>query len=663
MTPQRSGAAIAATLVALACVLVSATTRITDTDLWQHLLVGKVIWARHAVPTTQLWTWPTHGAPDVNSSWGFRALLWPFWSAAGVGGLFVWRWLTTLVAFAVLLATARRMGARGFASLVVLVVCGLIYRQRSQPRPETLVAVLLALTLWILERRRATRAPDNQLLRDPALWLVPVAWAWANVHLSWFLAPLLLGFHAVDAIVARGPRPPGTARLVVIGLAMVAIALVNPFGWRALWQPFEFLLVQRHEPLFEHIRELHAVNWSLNLRNGLPLVLVAWPALALWRWRRRGLDLFELLLCATFTALGLGTQRFVGFYAIVATPYLVRDLDTWVAARNWPRWTAAPALRAAVVSVACVAVALPEWTRADPALGIGIDARSIPIHACDFIAREGVRGRAMNQFRNGGYLLWRFWPDQDRLPFMDIHQAGTREIRAQYDAALTHDGAWQALERRHGFGWALVMRPPTPGDHLLDFLDRDSTWALVFVDDAGAVYVRRAGAFAALADSLGYRVLPAGRAAMDALPAAIQADTTRRVELIVELQRAVRSSPACAQAASLLANLALQDQRYAIAEDLLRRALEADASRPLLHERLGIVALATERPQRALAEFEAEGRRPGPHPDLELRLGMAYQMLGDVARARRHYQAQLARDPGNEGARELLQALPAEGGR
>ncbi|HEY2956273.1 MAG TPA: hypothetical protein VGK89_13630 [Candidatus Eisenbacteria bacterium] len=59
----RSPALIAAALVAAACVVVSVSYQIYDPDLWQHLVVGKAIWTLHRVPTTQLWSWPTYGAP------------------------------------------------------------------------------------------------------------------------------------------------------------------------------------------------------------------------------------------------------------------------------------------------------------------------------------------------------------------------------------------------------------------------------------------------------------------------------------------------------------------------------------------------------------------------------------------------------------------------
>jgi hypothetical protein len=143
----------AALLVAATCVLVSASFRLYDTDAWQHLAVGRAIWSLHEVPTTEVWTWGNAGAPNVNPSWGFSALVWPFWRAGGVAGLWAFRWLAMLGAFAIAFVSARRLGARGLAPLAAIVWCALVYRQRAQIRPEMLAGVLLALTQLILARR------------------------------------------------------------------------------------------------------------------------------------------------------------------------------------------------------------------------------------------------------------------------------------------------------------------------------------------------------------------------------------------------------------------------------------------------------------------------------------------------------------------------------
>src|ERR1043166_4935461 len=177
--PGRSPDWVAGAILA-ACLITSTTFRLNDSDVWEHLAVGKAIWALRSIPGTQLWSWPTYGAREALPSWLFCALLWPFWATTGITGLFVWRWLTTLAVFSTCLLTARRIGARGLAPLLVIAVCGLVYRARRQGPPETLSTLLLAIELYLLESRRRG-GPDR------TRWIIPLSLVWANAHISYFL--------------------------------------------------------------------------------------------------------------------------------------------------------------------------------------------------------------------------------------------------------------------------------------------------------------------------------------------------------------------------------------------------------------------------------------------------------------------------------------------
>ena len=642
-----------AALVAAACVVASVSFEIFEKDFWQHLLVGRAIWELGHVPTTQLWTWPTHGAPDVNSSWGFRALIWPVWSAAGVWGLFLWRWATTLAAFALTFAVARRLGARGFTTLVVIVLCALTYRQRSQVRPETLVAVLLALQMWVLETRRQG-GPDRWWL------LPPIAWAWINLHISYHLGFAMIGAHLLDAWIGRARRgraAPPLRPLVLAGLAALAISFVNPFGGRALWQPFDFFLHQRQEPIFQGIFELLPLDLSRNLTNLLPLVLFGWPLLAAWRWRRRGFDLVEALLWTGFAGLSFLSQRFLGFAMIVAAPYLARDLDEFVGSRRWPAWTRPAWTRAGLASAACVAVGLAEWSRDDLPLAIGIREREYPVAACDWIESHDVRGRAFNQFYNGGYLLWRFWPDSTRLPFMDIHQAGTLRDRYAYYHAGLDARAWRELDDRHRFDWVVLRRLPYPGDARLEILDDDPRFLVTFMDDAAALYLRRDGADSTLASEAGYRRLGGGSRRMAMLGDSIRFDPAVRAAVRAELEREAAGSRWNALAHTRLGAMALEDGDLAAARRHLDAALASDPRAARAHEWLGRVALAEGQARQALGLFEAEHRINRWVAGYDLRRGQAWQAMGDREKARAAYRRELARDPGNAEAEDSLAAL------
>ena len=73
---------------------------------------------------------------------GLPKKAWPFWKLGGVLGLYAWRWLTTLAVFGLAWAAARRMGAKGLVTFTVIALCALIYRGRTQVRPETVAAAL-----------------------------------------------------------------------------------------------------------------------------------------------------------------------------------------------------------------------------------------------------------------------------------------------------------------------------------------------------------------------------------------------------------------------------------------------------------------------------------------------------------------------------------------
>jgi len=205
--------------------------------------------------------------------------------------------------------------------------------------------------------------------------------------------------------------------------------------------------------------------------------------------------------------------------------------------------------------------------------GVGIEPDSAPVKACDAIERLGIRGRSYNTFSTGGYLLYRFWPEKERLPFMDVHQAGTRETRRLYTFSLERPEYWAELDSKFRFEWALLSRRTFDSNRLPDFLDADSTWALVFQDDVALVLVRRTGALATVANRNGYRILPAGNDRLGVIGEACVRDSALRRAMRGELARVIAESDRHANAEELLANLALIEGRRDEAIMHLRRSL------------------------------------------------------------------------------------------
>lgn len=589
-TPVPAALAVPVALLAAVLIALGVSFRMDDPDIWQHLTVGKAIWQLHRVPHENLWTWPSYGEPYLLPSWLFRALLWPFWQAGGEWGLAAWRWGFTLGTFAIGWFTARRLGARGLAPFVAIVWCAIAMRQRSMVRPEMFAGLLLAIEVWMLERRRGG---DRRIV-----WaLVPLAWVWINAHISYTLFFEVGLAYLVDAWVRR--RDPGAdPRALAIALALsLAACFANPFGAAALWQPFDYVLNQRNEPIFLSIGELHAIPWYDHVRSALPLLLAAIPLLALARWRRR-FDVAQLALYAIFIPQALGSVRFLGPLLIVVVPFFARDLAGALEALRWPGWARPAAARAALAAACCLLVAVPELMRPTAPIGIGFHERDYPGTACDWIERANVRGRAFNPFDKGGYLLWRFWPQRDRLPFMDIHQTGTRRDRDRMAFLFGRRDAWTEMDLEHRFDWVLLVREQDALSYTVEYVADDTSFTPGFLDDDWVVFLRRNGSMAALAESSGYHLLPASYRGMKALGDSVMANPALRGPLRAELTRSIRESPRSGHAHSLLANLAMLEGRWAEAVAELKLARAIDRSIPGLDARQKVAedSLGTGRP-------------------------------------------------------------------
>ena len=214
-------------------------------------------------------------------------------------------------------------------------------------------------------------------------------------------------------------------------------------------------------------------------------------------------------------------------------------------------------MRAALAIALTAVLLLPVFRHRLSQPHVAFQESAFPVAACDAIAARNVRGRAYNLFSYGGYLLWRFWPERDRLPFIDVHATGSRELRDAYASALIDSTAWARLDRDERFEWVLLPRAGQARAPLLEWLDSDTTrWSLIFRDDVAALYVKRGGANAAVAERDRYRWLGGGPGRSNASLGSMFADSITFTGVVAELNRGVNESRWSASSHLALGNLA-----------------------------------------------------------------------------------------------------------
>jgi hypothetical protein len=559
---------------------------IASLDYWWHLRVGELIAATGAVPTHDSMSYTVPGARWIDIHWLFQLGLHALYSSGGHAAVVVAQlalvclWLAALAPIAY--RRERSWLSAGALALMLLAAAG-----RLQPRPEIPSFVLLAWILHLLDRFE--RTPDRLVYAIAALQLL-----WVNVHGLFAVGIALCAIHLVAELLrglgrsGEGLRMDRVRRLAALTLLAALISLANPNGLDGALYPLQQLdmvgSAERRGAFGMLIDELQPTFGSadrLTLGCFLALASLSLGSM-LMNWRR--VRESDILLWVAFFYLGLGANRNAALFAIVAATILVRNANEAIDAR--PRWArlaanAAPlALSLALLLAVDVAIAR-QLARRGLYSGPGIDAAEglNPIGAAEWIARTRPPAPIGHNMGDGGYLIWRVWPDYAVMSDGRLEVFGPALLPS---LQLSDPERFAALDAQHGFGVVLLNHRRHELSPLVAALRASAGWRLGYADDVSVVFVRGDS------DATRWPELdldaPGAFAPLDAVPEAQARDrVAARTQLLVDLGRPDLATPTWEAALARFPDLpngeAILAELRALAAQAAppRRARDADA--------------------------------------------------------------------------------------
>jgi hypothetical protein len=446
-----------------------------DNDLWFHLRTARWMLDHHDWVGVDPFTHTRPGVVRVQTDWLSQLLLHGVWRVAGLVGLAL---LTAGVITGAMLVLYRTIdgSVRVRLGVVVLTAAASSIFWSARPQMFTFlgtIAVGAILRAW-------RRHPDHLLV----WWLVPLVLVWSNVHGGVVYGVLIiLGTVAGEGANRRfGRRPldgPAMRRLGLVALACVATMVVNPSGLRVYGLPFHQVssssrFVQEVQPP------------SLTDPTALPFFLLLALTVVLMLWRRRAVDLVEVVLVAGTAAIALQFTRSVPFFAVVAAPVVARHLSALVDRPRDPSWSPsapAPAGLVALLGVALAATMGMSALRLEPDRVEERLESEFPVAATAWIHQHQPPAELFNTFDWGGYLMW-------ELPEMRVSVDGRTDVYddylATYRATIAATPGWSEELDREGIGTVLV----DPGSPLATALRDTPGWQLAYEDPVAIVFVR-----------------------------------------------------------------------------------------------------------------------------------------------------------------------------
>ncbi len=456
-------------------VLASLIASLSSVDLSYHLRAGSEILDAGKIPSTDTWTFTANGLPWVDQQWGAQVLLEIVdrlggWTALAIARAALVGWI-----FGCLLLICRRRGLDDRTSALLTLTAFLVTAVALTLRPQLLGMACFALVLLLVTERR----------RHPALlWLVPLLTVvWANLHGSFFLAPLVLGLAWLEDVHDRVDSPHRTLVVAVVSAAAASVTPFGPMVWAyavglsvnplvttriSEWQPTSL----RDVPGILFFASVLAVV-ALLARRGRP---TTWPALA---W------LATFFLIGTYAARGMAWWPIAA--AVVVSSLLARAEKPPPPPSDSRNGRRLNVLVAGLIGLICVAL-LPIWRPIDPGLRapIGVVANAPP----------GITGALRGLVRPGDRIfhpqLWGSWFEAtfpQALVVIDSRiELFPPDVWDQYASVEAGVDGWeQRLDE-----WAVTI-VVTDGSVGLDGRLRAAGWTDVYGDEDGRVWTRAPG--------------------------------------------------------------------------------------------------------------------------------------------------------------------------
>ncbi len=452
-------------------VLAAVIAPLSTVDLAYLVRTGELMLGSGTLVTTDPFTFSAAGQPWLNQQWGAELVLSAVFRVGGWPALALLRAILVGSIFWLVLRACRRAGAEPRTAAWLTLASFLVAAPALGLRAQLFGMLLFALVVALLgERDRSTGA----------VWLtVPIVIVWANVHGSFVLGPLLVGFIALEDLVAHRGR---WRQVLAIAVVAAIATLVNPFG-TGVWG---YLLSLGSNPLVTQL----ITEWlppSPRSVDGLLFFGSAGAVAVLMARGRRAVPWTSLLWLGGLFALGLWTARGIAWWALGAPVTAAVLVPKWPATRQAPRRAPLNGVLAAALAIVIIGLAALPWTATSSRLGSGGLLRDAP---------EGVTlalvERATPADRIFAYQPWGSWLEfaVPAAPvFVDSRvEAIPPEAWADYVAVSAGRADWASiLERLDVTIVAVSAQQPT----LAELLAADPVWSKVQSDHEGAVFVRR----------------------------------------------------------------------------------------------------------------------------------------------------------------------------
>ena len=460
-----------------------------DSDIYGHFTIGKII-TQQGILNHEVVSQAGTSRPYIPTEWLFQIVLYLFLTAFTFTSFHAFTAILTVLQTAALYFLLRNViRVNQLFSLLLSASYVFLNYQFMVARPQIFADLFLLLTFIIL--LKYLMQGKNYLF-----FLLPIVYAWANLHLSVVISILLcLAYSGICflGIFSKNRKAwlKKSGILGIYGVGMIIVSILPPQNlnvYQDLW------LMDKYNYIMTVINQewtpLYVNKTILIFYSCIIAVAIICFGFVVIKKKLFTKSIWMLPLLA-FLPYGYLSFRNIYFGYLAAT-ILVGWALAYVTFRRWSNWKI----------FILIIFAVPIFTGE---LWIAVFYNKLttnqwPDKAADFILLENIQGNMFNQFGYGNYLEYRLYPshkvfmDGRAEPFFccemqDYYNLSKDKIKI---LSVYIKNFNNLLDKYHS-SYAIFATKSAEGYVMSLILKRNPQWFLVYKDDMSEIWIKKDG--------------------------------------------------------------------------------------------------------------------------------------------------------------------------
>ncbi len=384
--------------------------QIYDIDIGFHLRGGEWMLENRTFHSYDVFTYTVRNHEYIAMYWFYQIILFLIFKIGGDKLISIWNSILILIIFFLLYLRLRKSGV-GTYLIVMLILFGVFpFEIRFGVRPEIMTYIFLVLTLLILDQYFYHK--KNYLYFLPLIQL-----CWVNVHGLFILGWVVELCYLISTYIHCRLHSKNLLKWVILSFCA---ALLNPYFLKGILFPFYLFTRLQHSSVFkdaitEFASPFSARGFLLTSHSALFIYLLFFIALLiLLIFTHRQRKFHEYLLFVAFGYLSSTAVRNIPLFIIIAiqmiglcikdcTPFFKKFIKFSKSTEN---------IFGSIITIFAIIFILRVINngyyayRGGGNFGLGFDQTVQPIKMGEFMVKNGLRQRILNDMNRGSWLIW-----------------------------------------------------------------------------------------------------------------------------------------------------------------------------------------------------------------------------------------------------------------